>query len=253
MLVNLIPKTPDQAMELAIRLSKSTIIPKDYQNKPEDTLVAILMGAEIGLNPLQSIQGIAVINGRPCIWGDTLLAKVQESGLLVMFDETFEGDLKTNLVAKCVIKRKDMENTIERIFSMDDAKRAKLWDKDIYQKYPYRMLQMRARSFALRDAFADILKGLYIKEEVEDYTIEKDITTPAKSQTLIEELEQKLHSESPHDQIVLKEEIPLMPIGKYKGKRVDEISANYLHWLSANHQKYKPLAEQELARRQTNV
>lgn len=238
----LIPKTLDQLMELALRLSKSTIIPKEYQNKSENILVAIWMGAEIGLNPMQSIQGIAIINGRPCIWGDTLIAKVQESGLLEKFDETFEGDLKTNLVAKCVIKRKGMQNTTERSFSMEDAKRARLWERDNYQKYPYRMLQMRARGFALRDAFADILKGLYIKEEVEDYATEKDISPNEKSQSLIEKLDQQLDAE----------EISLMPMGQYQGQRMDEIPKEYLTSILSNDKvppEIKTLTTNELEKR----
>ncbi len=58
---------------------------------------------------------------------------------------------------------------IERRFSVQDARRAGLWGRPgPWSQYPQRMLQMRARAFALRDAFADVLGGLYLREELED-------------------------------------------------------------------------------------
>ena len=55
-------------------------------------------------------------------------------------------------------------------FTVGDAIRAGLWKKaGPWTMYPKRMLQMRARSFALRDAFPDVLRGLVATEEVEDY------------------------------------------------------------------------------------
>ena len=55
-------------------------------------------------------------------------------------------------------------------FSKEKAMNAKLWGKDgPWKTYPERMLKMRARGFALRDAFADRLKGIITAEEARDY------------------------------------------------------------------------------------
>ena len=62
---SLTPSSLAEAMEFAGMMSKSSIVPKDYQNNPGNILVAIQWGMEIGLQPLQSMQSIAVINGRP--------------------------------------------------------------------------------------------------------------------------------------------------------------------------------------------
>lgn len=67
--------------------------------------------------------------------------------------------------------------------------------------------------------------------------------SPAETQEIITE-------EAPEE--IVDEGLPIMPIGKYKGKSMDEIPENYLQWLSANNQDYKPLADQELIRRQAN-
>ena len=69
--MSLVPQTLTEATELAGLLAQSTIVPIDFRGKPGDVLVAMMMGGEVGLSPIQSLQNIAVINGRPCIWGDS--------------------------------------------------------------------------------------------------------------------------------------------------------------------------------------
>src|SRR5690606_6210149 len=72
---------------------------------------------------------------------------------------------------------------IKATFSVADAKKAGLWGKQgPWQQYPKRMLSMRARAFALRDGFADVLRGLGIAEEVQDHQPIRDVTplTPPK-------------------------------------------------------------------------
>jgi hypothetical protein len=114
-----------------------------------------------------ALQRIAVINGRPSIWGDGAMGLVRASGLCEYVYEAIDGD-GDHMVAVCRVKRKGEKNPIERTFSVADAKKAGLWGKaGTWQQYPKRMLQMRARAFALRDLFADVLGGLYIAEELE--------------------------------------------------------------------------------------
>jgi hypothetical protein len=83
--------------------------------------------------------------------------------------EYFEGEGTSNPIAVCVAKRKNRTEVISK-YSVEDAKRAGLWNKQgPWTQYPKRMLQMRARGFALRDAFPDVLKGLITVEEAQDY------------------------------------------------------------------------------------
>jgi len=60
--------------KVAETLAKSSVIPTIYRNKPEDIFVAMAMGYQLGFPVEQSLQDIAVINGRPCLWGDGLLS-----------------------------------------------------------------------------------------------------------------------------------------------------------------------------------
>jgi len=126
-------------------------------------LIAIQWGEEIGLAPLQSTQNIAVINGRPALWGDALPALVKASKQCEYISLTCE-----NNIATCKVKRVgEPEHTV--IFSKAMAEKARLWGKaGPWCDYPERMLQNRARAFALRDTFPDVLKGLYTVEELDD-------------------------------------------------------------------------------------
>jgi hypothetical protein len=135
---------------------------------PEACMIAIMHGLEVGLSPLSALQRIAVINGRPTLWGDGALALVKASGLCEAIEEWIEGDDDdpSSWMAICNLIRKHDPVPVERRFSTADAKRAKLWGKSgPWSDYPKRMLQMRARAFALRDAFPDVLGGLYLTEE----------------------------------------------------------------------------------------
>ncbi len=133
-------------------------------------------GAELGLKPLQAIQNVAVINNRPCIWGDAAKAIVLQSGLSEYVYEEEVGKQGTDSWGfKCVTKRKG--NALEEvtIFTVADAKRAGLMDKNgsLYKLYPQRMLMFRARGFRLRDSYPDVMKGLITAEEATDLVHER--------------------------------------------------------------------------------
>jgi hypothetical protein len=163
----LIPTDIESTFRLAQAIAASNMTPKAYGNDVNKVFVGILAGLEIGLAPFQALQSIAVIGNNPSVWGDGALALVQASGLLVDIEETFDEATNT---ATCRLVRSDRSTPIIRTFSYDDAKKAGLLNKQgPWSQYPKRMCQMRARAFALRDGFADVLKGMRIAEEVNDY------------------------------------------------------------------------------------
>ena len=168
------PQTMDEAIKFAEVISKSALVPKEYQGKPANTLVAVQWGMELGLAPLQALQNIAVINGKPSVYGDALLAMVRADSRCMGVEETQKDG-----VATCIIKRKHSDGSIEEIkrtFSMQQARQAKLANRPTWQAYPERMLQHRARGNAIRDAFPDVLRGLITAEEAQDYDEPKDVT-----------------------------------------------------------------------------
>lgn len=154
------PANMDELYRYCQLIADSDLAPKDYKSKPGNVMVAITMGGELGLSPMQSIQNIAVINGRPSLWGDALLAVCLRH--LDSFDESDDG-----ATAICVAKRGN--RTVRTTFSTEDAKRAGLANKQgPWTQYPARMRQMRARGFCLRDICADVLRGISSAEEAQD-------------------------------------------------------------------------------------
>jgi hypothetical protein len=116
------------------------------------------------------VQSIAVINGMPSIWGDGALAVIEQSGLLEDMVEAYEEDDEQGLIAVCTMKRRDRATPIVTRFSTAMADHAGLTRSEgAWQSYPERMLRMRARSWTMRDGFADVLRGLHLREEVDDY------------------------------------------------------------------------------------
>jgi hypothetical protein len=182
------PATLTEAIQFSDMLANSSMVPKAYQGKPQDILVCVQWGYEMGLAPMQALQNIAVINGKPSVYGDAMMALVQASAVCEDVEEFFEGEDTPNPVAVCVAKRKNRKPVIAK-FSLEDAKRAGLWGKQgPWSAYPKRMMQMRARGFALRDAFPDVLKGLISAEEAADYPDEakpRPVAKPANPLDLV--------------------------------------------------------------------
>lgn len=161
----LMPRTIAEAHEYAKLIASSDLVPPDYRGKAANVLVAVQMGAELGLKPLQAVQNIAVVNGRPTVYGDALIALVRASPACEWVHEHVDEETMT---AICIAKRRGQHEE-RRTFSQADAQAAGLWGRQgPWKQYPKRMLQMRARSWCLRDLFPDVLKGLAVAEEVRD-------------------------------------------------------------------------------------
>lgn len=149
-------------------LCNSDLVPSSYKGKPNNAIAAIIMGRELGLSTMQSLRSIMVVNGVPSVWGDALLALVQKSPNYEWHEETIAGEGMAR-TATCKMKRRGNPNPITATFSMGQAKTAGLLHKDPWKKYPDRMIQMRSRSFCIRDTFADALGGFIAREEADDY------------------------------------------------------------------------------------
>ena len=158
-------------MNLAKQLASSELVPKSFRGKPQDLFICWAMGYQVGLTPEQSMQCIAVINGKPAMWGDDMLAICMAHK---EFDDIDESPIRNKDDAiigyVCTVMRKGKKPKIND-FTLDMAKKAGLLAKGgVWTQYPERMLKLRARAFSLRDAFPDALKGIKPREEVEDYT-----------------------------------------------------------------------------------
>lgn len=172
------PQSIPEAMEMAELLANSGFVPKAFEKNPNAVLVAMMWAHSFGMTTPQAMQSLAVINGKPCLYGDGALAVVNGSGLLEdITEEIVERD--GTKVAICMVKRVNRTKTV-RTFSLKDAERAGLLSRNpVWKSYPQRMLQMRARAWALRDAFPDVLSGIGISEEQQDVIPEDEMTGTA--------------------------------------------------------------------------
>ncbi len=189
-------------MQLAGKLASSELVPKCFRGKPQDLYIAWAMGYQIGISPEQAMQCIAVINGKPAMWGDDMLALcMAHPDFEDIVEEPILGEFQDRGVTigyRCTVKRRAMEPKVN-VFTLDMAKRAGLLGKPgPWTQYPERMLKLRARGFTLRDAFPDALKGIKPREEVEDY-IDAEYTpserqATSRTEALKQDFQSKLRS-----------------------------------------------------------
>lgn len=183
--MSLAPTNLTEALKFAEMMAKSAMVPTAYKGKAEDVIVALQMGWELGLQPMQALQNIACINGKPSVYGDALLAIVKGSSVC---QDVMEKELGTMAQGdaygyECIAIRKG-KSPVRATFTVGDAKKAGLWGKQgPWTTYPKRMLQMRARGFALRDAFPDVLKGIITAEEAGDLPEKEVNAAPLAGQT----------------------------------------------------------------------
>ncbi len=161
------PTSMGELNQLAELFSKTGIAPPAFRGKPADTMLALLYGNAIGLSAPQSLLGVQVINGRPSLTADSMLAICRSSPVFEDLVETFEHAGTDKCTAVCVAKRRGCSPVTSR-YGVADAKRAGLWGRGVWAAYPERMLRIRARTFALRDLFGDLLQGFTSAEEAAD-------------------------------------------------------------------------------------
>lgn len=160
-------------MDEVARFSKAALLsglaPKAFDTM-EKIFIAVQMGMELGLPPMAALQNIAVIQGRPSLWGDAVPGICEASGFMESYkDEYFGTKGADDYGCRVTVRRKGRADPIVRAFSIADAKRAGLWNKaGPWSQMPDRMLLMRARTFAMRDAFPDVMRGMLTQEEARD-------------------------------------------------------------------------------------
>lgn len=147
---------------LGSALSKTSFVPKDFRGKPEECAAAILYGDEIGLTPMQAVQSVYVVSGKPGLYARAMLAIVLAAGHEVV------TTIKTD--AKVVVRgrRKGSDTWIEETWTTERARRAGYTSNKKYETDPQAMLLARAQSDICRQIAPDALAGLsYSVEELE--------------------------------------------------------------------------------------
>lgn len=181
--LGIVPTTFDDCYRLAQCAVAAGVVPKGHDPTAEATCMTIMYGLELGIPPMQALQGITKINGKFCIYGDLVPAVLWSKGFKLEESISGTGD---DMTASCTVIRPDGAK-ITRTFSVANAKKAKLWNKSgPWSDYPERMLPMRARGFATKDGASDALHGLTLVEEARDIPTDDPYTAGAIKQRIAE-------------------------------------------------------------------
>jgi hypothetical protein len=151
-------------MTLADAICRTEMVPQVMKNRPDAILAVMMAGAELGVGPMQSLQGIDLIQGRPSVSAELMRALVAQAGHTIILEVADD-----HATATCRRKEwsADQPSALYR-WTLDDAKRAGLAGKDGWKKYPRAMLTARVTSEACRAVFPDVIVGLsYVPEELE--------------------------------------------------------------------------------------
>lgn len=201
----------------AKRAADTFMVPKNYRKRPNDILVAVQWGYELGLKPLQALNSIAVINGRPGVFGDAMPGICIASGKLESVREWTTGERNADdYTAHCEVKRRGNPTPFHGQFSIADAKTARLWspepkvtrfndngttfqaDNDSpWHRFPQMMLKWRSR-VAYRDAFPDVLRGLLSVEELRDIAPEEPAAQIVRPTDALDRINQRYAEKPQH-------------------------------------------------------
>jgi len=154
----------NQAYRLANALARSGLIPSPLRGKPDDILVVLISGRELGIPPMQSLRHLYVIEGRISMSAQMVLGRVLKSGQCEYFT-VYESTPK---IARAKTKRRGSPDEVSLDFSMEDAMAMNLANRDNWKKQPKVMLRWRVVTALARLVYPDIVEGIYSEDEAED-------------------------------------------------------------------------------------
>lgn len=154
---------PAADLQLARTLAASNLLPTALRKRPEDVLVTVLAGRELGLSPMAAIRGIHVIEGKPVMSADLMVALC----LRLEACEYFTLIESTDARATYETKRRG-QKPIRMSFTIEQAKAAGLAGKDNWRKYPAAMLRARCASALTKTVYPDAFFGCYDLDEADD-------------------------------------------------------------------------------------
>lgn len=150
--------------EYAEILSASNLLPRAYQKQPANVFTAMAMGEALGLKPIEAINSINVIQGKPALSAELMGAMVRRAGHKLRITCTKNPPTAT----ATLIRKDDPDAPFTVTWDEKAATRAGLWmSSPSWQKYPDQMMRARAITEVCRMGAADALSGfVYTAEEL---------------------------------------------------------------------------------------
>jgi hypothetical protein len=178
----------DEAYRLSKNLAVASVLPKDLRGKPSDVLAIVLYGRDLGLSPMQSIQGIYVVKGKPQLSAVTWTALARRAGHKVRW-----GDCDDKSATVTIVRSDDPDHPHTETFTIEDAVAAGLCaikdghvvarssggDKLPWETYTRTMLRNRAISTAGKLQCPEVALGFAIEGDYDYIPDEVEVTPPA--------------------------------------------------------------------------
>jgi len=158
------PATLAQLREFAETFAVSQLLPAHLRGSPANVAITVLYGRELGLTPMQAIQGIYVVEGKPSLAAQMAVALVKRSPLCEYFRLVESTDKK----ATYETKRKGNPEPTRMSFTIEQAARAGLAGKKVWAQYPEAMLRNRASMALAREEYSDVVSNIHDPEELDE-------------------------------------------------------------------------------------
>lgn len=163
----------EATMTMARTIANTPFVPEGYRGQPEAVVAAILYGREIGVGPMQALRQIHMIDGKPSLSAELMMAQMRRGGLVVLHSES------TRERAWIHARRSDTHEEAEVEWTMDEARQIQtrergqnitLAEKNTWRSYPADMLWARCVGRLARRLGSDLLGGMvYATEEMQDW------------------------------------------------------------------------------------
>ena len=150
-------------IQFAQALAESNLLPKQYRQQPANVLLAIELGEALGIPPIQAINGIHVVEGKPSASADLIASLIRRAGhkLRVTVDD------HNGVAVAQLIRADDPDFTYESRWDLAKARAAGLAGKQVWKNYTGQMLRSRAITEVARMGASDALYGvIYTPEEL---------------------------------------------------------------------------------------
>jgi hypothetical protein len=168
--------------ELAVRLSKSDLLPPHFKGKPENVLLVLALAQNLNINPIMALQQVSVIGGKPCLQASLMLSLLNNSGKIT-------GPIRFEWVGQpaqpsrgCIAKATDAATgeTVQSEPVTLAMAQAEGWTRNAkYKSIPDTMLKWRAASFFVRTYYPEVVLGLHSAEELTD--VEREARNDARA------------------------------------------------------------------------
>nr|PZN71285.1 MAG: hypothetical protein DIU57_21300 [Pseudomonadota bacterium] len=165
----------ERAEQIAVRLSKSTLLPSALRGKPADLAVIMITGHELGLSPMQALRGLHVVEGRPVLSADLIVGLVKKHPACKYFRLVESTDERATYET---LREGEPEPT--RItWTIQQAVKAGLTGRSNWKAHPAAMLRARASAALARAVYPDVAMGIYDPDEALDFIdVSRGVSTP---------------------------------------------------------------------------